>query len=128
MYSNQKRRAETEAFVGRVREVARSCGYSVAVHGSLARDLDLVAVPWTPEAVSASVLVQRLCEDVPLGERVVEGIPEGPEPKPWGRFAWSLHGCPHHEYVDLSVAPRAGEPVPLIYPAVGAKRDTEVAR
>jgi len=29
-----------------VRTVARERGYAVAVHGSLARDIDLVAVPW----------------------------------------------------------------------------------
>lgn len=39
-----------------------------------------------------------------------------PEMKPWGRLAWSLDGVPGHapwKYVDLSVAPRAGEAVPV---------------
>ncbi len=114
------RTPETEAFLARVRATAESYGYAVAVHGSEKRDLDLIAVPWTPEAASASTLVAMLCQIVPLAERHVDGIPEGPEPKPWGRFAWSLHGCPDHDYVDLSVAPRAGEPVALIYPEIRA--------
>lgn len=110
-------------FLDRVRRVARACGYAVAVHGSQRpeRDLDLIAAPWTPEAVSADHLVHRLCEEVGLVERQVNTYadPEGPriepnpEHKPWGRIAWSLAGCPDHQYVDLSVAPRAGEPVPL---------------
>lgn len=104
----------TARFMERVRVVARECGYAVAVHGSEARDLDLVAVPWTPEAVSASTLVMRLCEDVPMVEQPVEPpMAANPEAKPWGRLAWSLAGCPGHQYVDLSVAPRAGEPVPI---------------
>lgn len=107
----------TERFLSQFAAVARSCGYAVAVHGSLRfeRDLDLVAVPWTPEAVSADRLVARLCEDVPLVESPTAGAAtaRNPEAKPWGRLAWSLAGCPEHRYVDLSVAPRAGEPVPL---------------
>jgi hypothetical protein len=103
-------------FLEHVRAVARDAGYAIAVHGSERRDLDLVAVPWAPHAISADALVAKLCDEVPLAERHVAGIPDGPEPKPWGRLAWSLHGCPDHDYVDLSVAPRAGEPVPLILP------------
>jgi hypothetical protein len=102
-------------FLDRMRAVARECGYAVAVHGSQKRDLDLVAVPWTPEAASAHQLVARLCEELGLVERANEPRIRNPEPKPWGRLAWSLAGCPGHEYVDLSVAPRCGEPVPLIF-------------
>jgi hypothetical protein len=41
-------------------EIARKHGYALAVHGSFARDMDLVAVPWVespdmPEAVIASI-------------------------------------------------------------------------
>lgn len=110
-----ERSSRTERFLARVREVARDCGYAVAVHGSEARDLDLVALPWTVEAVSAQDLVDRLCEAVPM---VAYDQPafmtSNPEAKPWGRLGWSLAGCPDHKYVDLSVAPRAGESVPLI--------------
>lgn len=33
--------------------VARELGYALAVHGSLARDLDIIACPWTETATSA---------------------------------------------------------------------------
>ncbi len=112
----------TLAFLGRLREIARECGYAIAVHGSTVRDLDLIATPWTPEAVSAQQLVDVLCERVPLHARAEtdyglgsEGwyVEPNPEMKPWGRLAWALAGCPApHHYIDLSVAPRAGEAVP----------------
>jgi len=103
-----------------IRAVAKDCGYAIGVHGSERRDLDLIAVPWTPEAVSADQLVTRLCEEVGLRERYCNIYPDGrttpnPEPKPWGRWAYSLDGMPAPlQYLDLSVAPRAGEPVPLL--------------
>lgn len=31
-------------------EVARGCGYAIGLHGSMKRDVDLIAVPWTDEA------------------------------------------------------------------------------
>lgn len=105
----------TGRFLERMRAVARECGYAIAVHGSEARDLDLIAAPWTPEATSADRLITRLCEELPLIEIPPEPpVAFNPEMKPWGRIAWSLAGCPDHKYVDLSVAPRAGEPVPLV--------------
>lgn len=111
------------AFIDRVREVAREHGYAIGVHGSLARDVDLIAVPWMVEAVSALDLVDSICEALDLHERKVNlyADPDGPrvmsnpEPKPWGRLGWSLDGCPPPwKYLDISVAPRAGEPVPVI--------------
>lgn len=41
-------------------EIARANGYALAVHGSLARDMDLIAVPWiysptSPEMVIAAI-------------------------------------------------------------------------
>lgn len=104
---------KAEPVIEKIRAIARECGYAVAVHGSQTRDLDLIAAPWTPEAVSADQLVATLCERVPLREQVANVYEDGhvstnPEPKPWGRWAWSLSGCQGYEYVDLSVAPMKG--------------------
>lgn len=41
-------------------KAGREVGYALAVHGSLARDLDIIAVPWTDEAVSAERLIMHL--------------------------------------------------------------------
>ncbi len=81
---------------------ARALGYALAVHGSLARDLDLVAVPWTPEAAPAEELVRALMLALGWAE---DDQPNGPTEQPHGRRSWSL---PLHAglYVDLSVMPR----------------------
>jgi len=81
-------------------EVAREHGYALALHGSMKRDLDLIAVPWTGLAVSAEHLALALRDAA--GAAFGEG---DPHEKKHGRLAWSLHlgGGP---YVDLSVMPK----------------------
>lgn len=39
---------------------ARELGYALAVHGSVTRDCDLIAVPWTDAAVNAFELAHAL--------------------------------------------------------------------
>jgi len=86
-------------------KVANGLGYALALHGSLSRDMDLLAVPWTEEAPPAEELVAALREKLGrYADYTVEGI-NGPHEKPHGRRAWSilLWG---HGYIDLSVMPR----------------------
>lgn len=100
-------------------EVARAHGYALAVHGTLARDFDLIAVAWTEDAKPAPVLVEAIRARV-SGVVQPDGTPAGrwnperqdfarcvvrqPEPKPHGREAWTIHlgGGP---FIDLSVIP-----------------------
>lgn len=87
----------------RLAELARTMGYALTLHGSMSRDLDLVAVPWTQEAVDAETLVAAIKKATGTFT-----IPEDePLPKllPHGRKAWPLHegGGP---YLDISVMPR----------------------
>lgn len=87
--------------VPRLAEAARGCGYALAVHGSMARDLDLVAVPWVDEAKSVEDLVEALLAACDLDHEWTRG----PTTKPHGRVAWSIYfhgGC----YLDVSVLPR----------------------
>jgi hypothetical protein len=108
-----------------IRAVARGHGYAVAVHGSQARDLDLIAAPWTSEAVDPLVLVDALCDEVGLRPRLANVYPDGsalpnPEFKPHGRLAWSLvsnRGPLGYAYLDLSVAPKAGTALPMFVAA-----------
>lgn len=102
-------------------EVARKCGYALAVHGSLGRDLDLVAIPWTEEAESAESLILAMLaafgwnrahldpETIGQDGQVVRPSGHVPTKKPHGRVAWSIHfdlGL----YLDVSVMPRANPP------------------
>lgn len=80
-------------------------GYAVAVHGSMRRDLDLVAVPWIQDAKPAADLVAAICERFDAHCRNADGAKSmEPTAKPHGRLAWSIHfgGGP---YIDLSIVP-----------------------
>jgi len=83
--------------------VARSKGYALAVHGSLARDIDLVAIPWTNTATPALELVQAIIESC---GGFLPSDTVWPRKKPHGRLCWSIHfetfSCP---YIDLAVMP-----------------------
>lgn len=43
-----------------LRTAARRCGYALGVHGSLKRDLDLIAVPWVEEYSTKDILAKEL--------------------------------------------------------------------
>lgn len=93
-----------------LRERAKHYGYAVAVHGSLERDIDLVAVPWVADAKPpeqlATGLRQVLSKLYPIGLE----IPPSDDPakmKPHGRMCWSWWIRPW-TYIDLSVFTPAG--------------------
>ena len=107
-----------------LREVARRNGYALAVHGSLERDIDLLAAPWRDGATAAEDLIKDLygaCKAVvghatgPGGWTETEkfdppaGSLPNPDRKPYGRLAWSilLGGGP---YLDISIMPRCDPP------------------
>lgn len=106
------------ALLPRLQEVAREHGYALGVHGSMATDLDLIAVPWTEEATDGETLVRALAAIV--GASVdMPGLPN-PGKKPHGREAWTLlfdsleyggFGL-SGPYIDLSVMPRSTQPSP----------------
>lgn len=89
----------------KIREVARAHGYAVAVHGSEERDFDLVAIPWTEEAVDAEELVEELRIAVKGYILENQNGQQNMSRKPHGRRAWSIH-IGGHDYIDLSVMPR----------------------
>lgn len=93
-----------------IRKVARDKGYALALHGSLQKDLDVVAIPWTEDACDEKELVEAICE-------TAGGCINNNDPgiKPHGRHAWTIHlmGCsgivsPEERatYIDLSVMPK----------------------
>lgn len=79
--------------------LAREVGYSIGIHGSLKRDVDLIAAPWTDKAVGNWELVQHLCFNL-NATRV-----GGPEHKPHGRVAVTLQIEGYFKPVDLSIMP-----------------------
>lgn len=110
--------------LGTLRIKAKELGYALALHGSMVRDLDLVAVPWVDDAAQPEVLVEslRLILDgsiIPTGTKggrwdaeagkFVDAVVENPSRKPHGRLAWNIHlgGQP---VIDLSVMPPTPAP------------------
>jgi hypothetical protein len=94
----------------RLQELARQYGYALGIHGTMTTDLDLIAVPWTEEAVEPEMLIDVL-------RMAVNGHIAGPpfydpcpREKPHGRLCWSifLNDPPQGPYLDVSVMPRAG--------------------
>lgn len=89
----------------RLVEIANTHGYCLALHGSMARDLDLLCVPWVEDVQPAEELVEALAAAFCwFGERGVDGI-QGPTQKPHGRRAWSIV-LGGRAYIDVSVMPR----------------------
>jgi hypothetical protein len=82
-----------------IQKLCQDVGYTVAVHGSLNYDLDLVACPWTEDAVDHDTLIKTICD-------FIGGACSDPgSDKPHGRRAYiiTFGGGPH---IDLSVMPR----------------------
>lgn len=81
--------------------VARECGYSVGLHGSMKRDVDLIAAPWVEGARPPEQLIAALCSALKARE-------VGPrEDKPFGRLAVSLQIDGWFRVIDLSIVHRA---------------------
>jgi hypothetical protein len=86
--------------IGPLRLVAHELGYAVAVHGSLKRDIDLVAIPWTRNAVDRDELVKAICER--LGAfRAADGWRERPHGR-WVQIIRIPDQNPY-TYLDLSI-------------------------
>lgn len=109
----------SERLLAAMRVAARREGWALAVHGSMTRDLDLVAVPWTDTASYEPAFVEAMRAAVAAelgGVAVVgagdDGRTSGFKVKPNGRRSWTLHSTSEqlvedehgaHPYVDLCV-------------------------
>jgi hypothetical protein len=94
-----------EVVLPRLRETARTAGYALAVHGSEARDLDLLAAPWKDDAVDAATLLRALAATTRdcTGWGFLEEA-EKWEAKPHGRVAATILGT-SDVHLDISVMP-----------------------
>ena len=85
-----------------VTQNAKGHGYCIAVHGSLLRDIDLVAVPWADKVAKPAVLhdsIFKLCRA--LYPRAYTH--PSSEKKPHRRLAWVINLGVGGTYIDLSV-------------------------
>lgn len=97
-------RSLLDATLPAIREAARFQGYAVAVHGSLKRDIDLIAVAWTEQAKPPQELVRAIMGAVGgiLGNcHMLTALSD----KPHGRLACTLVHPGFAGEIDLSVIP-----------------------
>ena len=85
--------------IKRIIELGKSCGYNIAVHGSLQRDLDLVAIPWVVTVTSVEMLIKSICDGIEA--RQIGEV----EQKPHGRIAVTLQINGWFKPIDLSIMP-----------------------
>lgn len=80
-------------------EVARKHGYALAIHGSLQRDFDLIAIPWAESPSPFDSVLAELTTEFGLKQVGEIGI------KPHGRKVYTL-SCGWGEcFLDLGVMP-----------------------
>lgn len=112
-YQKRSRAASIAVFVDvvmpRLIDTAKVCGYALGLHGSQARDLDIIAVPWIENARDADELVSRLCAT--MRETTGWGHRSGSDwtTKPHGRRACTIVGDSEVN-VDLSVMSLIAKP------------------
>lgn len=83
------------------KKAALECGYCLALHGSMAADMDLIAVPWVEDAKTPDELVRAIsdCIDgtVWKGHHIMDR-----HEKPHGRLSYTLSIMGDYQ-IDLSV-------------------------
>lgn len=80
-------------------EIARAHGYALAVHGSLARDFDLICIPWIEAPSTHQQVIEAMCKRFSI-KQVGE-----PELKQHGRLAYTLAIMFGECAIDLSFMP-----------------------
>lgn len=90
-------------------EIAKPLGYALALHGSMNRDMDLVAIPWVACAEDPEILVEAIRERIDG----YTGWDTGKDrDKPHGRKAFLIWFKGVDQYmgggacIDLSVMPK----------------------
>lgn len=86
----------------RLAEHFREHGYALAVHGSVASDFDLVAVPWVEDAADPQHVIDTLAPKVAAKFARYDD----PTPRPHGRIAYKLALSFENCALDISFTPR----------------------
>jgi hypothetical protein len=90
----------------KLERVAWRHGYALALHGTMARDLDIVAIPWTEDASDPDKLIAAIKRFIVDKANVKLKGKEVPTQKPHGRQAYAIPIGYEGHYLDLSIMPR----------------------
>lgn len=80
-------------------EITRSHGYALAIHGSLARDFDLICVPWNEKVSDPETVVKDITEKFSI--KTVGPAAYGNH----NRMIFTLSICFGDCFIDLSFIP-----------------------
>lgn len=83
-----------------VKQAGIDSGWAVSIHGSLASDLDLVAIAWTDDALDTVEFLKAI-EDH-LSGTIWTYKWNGPHPNKAGRITWTMPLETDH-YIDMTV-------------------------
>ena len=59
--------------VQKIREIARSMGWAIGVHGSMKRDIDLIATPWVQDAAGTWDLFEKIRDAIGADHSSAQG-------------------------------------------------------
>jgi hypothetical protein len=88
------------AMYPKLAEITRQHGYALAVHGTLARDMDLTCIPWTEAPSDPKDVVKAITE-----EFYIRTVGE-PDTTLHGRERWTVSMGFGECFIDLSFMPR----------------------
>ena len=98
-----------QSVLPKIRAAARKCGYAIGVHGSMRRDLDLIAAPWVAEHADKDTLVRAI--HMAACGMTQTSYNWRSDQKPCGRvgtvfpICWSEYDAISSGNVDLAVMP-----------------------
>lgn len=84
--------------IERISSLAKEVGYAIGIHGSMERDLDLMAMSWTEDAVTPLELAEHIAKGI-NGRVINHEIQD----KPKGRWSCNIQIDGWFKIIDLSV-------------------------
>lgn len=94
--------------IDRIRELAKEVGYAVGVHGSQQRDFDVIAAPWSEDAVGNHALMEHIAAGLTTDNGPARIV--STERKPLGRYSATIQMDGWYKQLDISVCPFAAPP------------------
>lgn len=85
--------------------IARQHGYALAIHGSTARDFDLVCIPWVESPSEPRAVVDAMCSRF-----AIKAAADSPVMRLHGREVWMINIAWGECAIDLSFMPRIEGP------------------
>ncbi|CAL67370.1 hypothetical protein [Christiangramia forsetii] len=90
------------AMWGDFRQSALDKGWALGLHGSLASDMDIMAMPWTESASSVDVLIASLESCLTIPEDAFHFKTKRSTDKPNNRVVYTIHIWSDF-YIDLNI-------------------------